>query len=104
MSAEEFSEQLEEILSQIQKILEKELPSLKGSARLEKCSYLRNRVQRAKTLLRSLTLEVRDMADADSYTIAIAQYDQDIKKYLADITWAETSSEKGHGAAGIAFL
>lgn len=115
MSAEEFSEQLQDLLESIQLSIEKELSILKGFQRTEvsiliyshlpfkpfklkpkKCSYLRNRLNRAKQLHRSIVVETREF-DAElkeAWQVRIKIFDTEIQKYLADVTWAETSTDK----------
>jgi SNARE protein len=61
---EEFEDQLAEVLEQIKECLENEVSQLGGLERAEKCSFLRERVQRAKQLVRSIQLEARDLESA----------------------------------------
>lgn len=96
MSAEleDFEEQLNGILEGVKGCLAKEMLKLKGAERIEKCSYLRNRLNRCKQLLQSINLEIRSLKAelAVEWTEKAKQIDVDIRQLVSDVEWAEKST------------
>ncbi|KAJ3329819.1 hypothetical protein HDU76_007087 [Blyttiomyces sp. JEL0837] len=92
---EEFDEQMQDLLQGIQQVLDREIPRLKGTERTEKCSYLRNRLTRAKQVHRSLLVEIRDLPEdkVQEWEAKVKQYETTIGKLLQDVEWAETSAK-----------
>lgn len=93
---EEFQEQLEELINSIQGVIERELPKLRGSERAEKCSYLRNRINRAKQVHRSIVVEMRELP-AEGVAVwknKVEVYEGIITKIVQDLDWAETSIDR----------
>ncbi|KAJ3287388.1 hypothetical protein HK104_008638 [Borealophlyctis nickersoniae] len=93
---EDYDEQMVELLEQVQAVLEKELPKLRGAARVEKCAYLKNRLGRAKQVLRGIHQEIRDLSpdQALQWDKKAKDYDAQIGKLGQDVDWAETSAER----------
>ncbi|KAJ3033440.1 hypothetical protein HDV00_006347 [Rhizophlyctis rosea] len=93
---EDYDEQMGEILDQIQGVLEKELPKMRGQERVEKCSYLKNRLNRATILLKSLRREIEDLPSDDGakWSLKATDYEKQIAKLTQDVGWAETSAER----------
>ncbi|KAJ3397485.1 hypothetical protein HDU92_007148 [Lobulomyces angularis] len=94
---EEFQEQLEELVKGIQNTFDKELPKLRGSERAEKCSYIRNRINRAKQVLRSIVVETRGLNDEEKvieWKNRVEVYEGVLGKLIQDCEWAETSVDK----------
>ncbi|KAJ1554778.1 hypothetical protein HK405_004093 [Cladochytrium tenue] len=92
---EEFDEQMQELVEGIRRVLDKELPALKGQERIERCSYLRNRLVRARQVHRSIVVEIRDLGDqakAGEWEARARDYDATIARLAADVEWAETSA------------
>ncbi|KAI8846609.1 hypothetical protein BC829DRAFT_445169 [Chytridium lagenaria] len=79
----------------IETVLVKEIPRLKGQERIEKCSYLRNRLGRAKQVHRSLLVEIRDLSDdkKPDWEAKVKEYDAKIGKLLQDVEWSETTAK-----------
>ncbi|KAJ3214939.1 hypothetical protein HDU67_001027 [Dinochytrium kinnereticum] len=92
---EEFDEQMQDLLTGIEMVLEREIPRMKGQERIEKCSYLRNRLQRAKQVHRSLLVEIRDLPDEKKpdWDVKVKGYDAKIAKLLQDVEWSETTAK-----------
>ncbi|KAJ3111815.1 hypothetical protein HDU96_005327 [Phlyctochytrium bullatum] len=92
---EEFDEQMQDLLQGIEMVIEREIPRMKGQERIEKCSYLRNRLARAKQVHRSILVEMRDLADEKKpdWEARAKQYEARIGKLLQDVDWAETTAK-----------
>ncbi|KAK6092787.1 hypothetical protein MT418_006785 [Batrachochytrium dendrobatidis] len=58
---EDFEEQITELIQGIQQVLDREIPSLKGEERTQKCHYLKNRLNRARQVHRSIVVEIRGL-------------------------------------------
>ncbi|KAJ3049744.1 hypothetical protein HK097_009302 [Rhizophlyctis rosea] len=93
---EDYDEQMTEILEQISGVLEKELPKLRGQERVEKCSYLKNRLTRATVILKSLRRELEDLSpdEVPKWSLKAGEYEKQIAKLNQDVNWAETSAER----------
>ncbi|KAI8814005.1 hypothetical protein BJ742DRAFT_672393, partial [Cladochytrium replicatum] len=94
---DDFDEQIKELLDAVRKTLEKDIPTLKGAERLEKCTYLKHRLGRAKQVHRSILVEMRELPPgpaAAEWEIKAKAYDATISKLLQDVEWAETSVER----------
>jgi len=91
---EEFDEQLMDLLDAVKKVLQGDIPRLKGAERLEKCSYLKNRLNRAKQLHRSILVEARDLPAerAGEWLTRAKTYEKDIQQFMQDVEYAEISS------------
>jgi hypothetical protein len=82
------------------------MTKLKGQERIEvhnhsypkKCQYLRNRITRAKQVLRSINVEIRGLekTKAPEWEDKAKKYEEVIAKLAQDVEWAEqTSTGKG---------
>ncbi|RKO89337.1 hypothetical protein BDK51DRAFT_27875, partial [Blyttiomyces helicus] len=93
---DDYEEQFLELIEQVKGILEQELPRMRGQERVEKCSYLKNRLARAKQIHRSILVEIRDLTSerTPEWEQKAREYDAQISKLLQDVEWAETSAEK----------
>ncbi|RKO98052.1 hypothetical protein CXG81DRAFT_9023, partial [Caulochytrium protostelioides] len=93
---EEFDEQMQELLTGIRTVLEKEVSKMRGQERLEKCNYLRNRLQRAKQVHRSIVVEVRELPPdkAMGWSERAREYETTILKYMKDVEWAESTANE----------
>ncbi|KAI8894473.1 hypothetical protein BC833DRAFT_623931 [Globomyces pollinis-pini] len=93
---EEFDEQMVELLKSVQQVLEKDMPKLKGQERIEKCQYLRNRITRAKQVLRSIQVEIRGLSgDKGEWESKAKGYEEKVGKLSQDIEWAERTNSGG---------
>ncbi|KAI9331663.1 hypothetical protein DFJ73DRAFT_856781 [Zopfochytrium polystomum] len=101
---EEFDDQIQELIQGIRQVVEKELPKLKGQERIERCAYLRNRLNRAKQLHRSILVEIRDLPEekVHDWQAKAREYETTIGRLVQDVEWAETSAKgtPGEGAGG----
>ncbi|KAJ3101664.1 hypothetical protein HDU97_001205 [Phlyctochytrium planicorne] len=61
----------------------------------QKCSYLRNRLARAKQVHRSILVEIRDLADEKKpdWEAKAKEYEAKIAKLLQDVEWSETTAK-----------
>lgn len=75
------------------------MPKLKGTERQEKCQYLKNRITRAKQVLRSINVEIRGMPNAQSHPweVKAKEYEERISKFIQDVEWAETTNTAADG-------
>ena len=98
---DEFEEQITELLKSIKNSLEKEVPSLKGQERSEKCQYLRNRLNRAKQVHRAIVVELRGLTGADSsvWEGKAKDFEEQIARHLQDVEWAEANNTAAGGNA-----
>lgn len=98
---EEFDEQLQDLVSGIRTVLEREIPNLRGQERIERCSYLRNRINRSKQVLRSILVEIRDLPDekVPDWETRAKDYETQIARLLQDVEWSENSA-RGDAASG----
>ncbi|KAJ1548390.1 hypothetical protein HK096_002011, partial [Nowakowskiella sp. JEL0078] len=78
-----------------------ELPKIRGAERIEKCSYLKNRLNRAKQVQRSMQVEIRELISSNGPNSTSAEWEKkakdaeaQIQKLWQDVEWAETSSER----------
>ncbi|KAI9190368.1 hypothetical protein H9P43_001802 [Blastocladiella emersonii ATCC 22665] len=97
----EYDEQLSEIVEAMKNSLENEVSKLMGPARLEKCEYLKNRLNRGRQLVKSINVELRELPP-DKRTIWVEKakaYDGQLNKLQQDLNWAVTSAERD-GQAG----
>ncbi|KAJ3191486.1 hypothetical protein HK101_007668 [Irineochytrium annulatum] len=92
---EEFDEQMLDLLDGIRHVLDNEISKMKGQERIEKCSYLRNRLARAKQVHRSILVEIRDLPaeKAPDWETKAKDYETTIGKLLQDVDWAETTAK-----------
>ncbi|KAI8828627.1 hypothetical protein HDU77_002735 [Chytriomyces hyalinus] len=99
MSAEieEFDEQMQDLLKGITQVLEREIPTLRGSERVERCSYLKNRLTRAKQVQRTIVVEIRELPKEQvaEWEAKAKQYEAEIGRLLQDVEWAETTAKTG---------
>ena len=88
-------------MKSIKTTLEKDIPSLKGQERTEKCQYLRNRLNRAKQVHRAIVVELRGLTGADSsvWEAKAKDFEEQIARYLQDVEWAEANNATGNTAA-----
>ncbi|KAI8618899.1 hypothetical protein BC830DRAFT_1106530 [Chytriomyces sp. MP71] len=97
MSAEieEFDEQMQDLLKGITHVLEREVPTLKGFERTERCTYLKNRLTRAKQVHRTIVVEIRELPKdiAPEWEAKAKQYEAEIAKLFQDVEWAETTAK-----------
>ncbi|KXS11600.1 hypothetical protein M427DRAFT_114811 [Gonapodya prolifera JEL478] len=93
---DDYNDELTDLLNQIRDCLANEVSKLRGAERMEKCSYLRNRVQRAKNVLRSLTVESRGLPPEQkmSWDTKTRDYEEQVRQLQKDVEWAETSAER----------
>ncbi|KAI8816287.1 uncharacterized protein EV422DRAFT_295018 [Fimicolochytrium jonesii] len=89
-----------EVLEQVESILDKEIGRLKGQEKIEKCSYLKNRLARAKKIHRSIVVETREapVGQRSSWEQKAKGYETRIAKLMQDVEFAETSVERDEGA------
>ncbi|KAJ3299000.1 hypothetical protein HDU79_003326 [Rhizoclosmatium sp. JEL0117] len=94
---EEFDEQMQDLLQGIKKVLEREIPSLRGTERTERCSYLKNRLARAKQVHRTIVVEIRDLPkeQAPEWEAKAKEYEGQIGQLMQDVEWAETTAKSG---------
>ncbi|KAJ1332606.1 hypothetical protein BSLG_008235 [Batrachochytrium salamandrivorans] len=92
---EDFDEQITELVASIQKVLEREIPGLKGEERIQKCQYLKNRLARARQVHRSIVVEVRELTGSTQveWDGKAKQFDERLGKLAQDIEWAETARQ-----------
>lgn len=92
---EDFNDQLTEILATISSVLTKEIPRLKGQERTEKCQYLRNRLNRAKQVHRSILAELRSLPVTDriEWEKSAKAHEEQMEKLGQDVEWAETTND-----------
>ncbi|KND01943.1 uncharacterized protein SPPG_02450 [Spizellomyces punctatus DAOM BR117] len=91
---DDYDEEMQEVLEQIENVLGKELPRLKGQERMEKCSYLKNRLNRAKKLHRTLLVEIRELPPpTTTWDQKAKAYEQKIAQLTQDVQWAETTAQ-----------
>ncbi|EGF76834.1 hypothetical protein BATDEDRAFT_92109 [Batrachochytrium dendrobatidis JAM81] len=96
---EDFEEQITELIQGIQQVLDREIPSLKGEERTQKCHYLKNRLNRARQVHRSIVVEIRGLSGS-AYTEwdgKAKSLDERLGKLGQDIEWAETSHGNAEG-------
>jgi SNARE protein len=76
------------------------MPKLKGTERQEKCQYLKNRITRAKQVLRSINVEIRGLPNTLSHPweAKAKGYEEQISKLAQDIEWAETTNTAADGS------
>ncbi|KAI8929463.1 hypothetical protein BC831DRAFT_443706 [Entophlyctis helioformis] len=100
---EDFEEQITELISSIQTVLEREIPKLKGEERTQKCQYLKNRLNRARQVHRSIVVEVRGLSGStqSDWDAKARQYDEKLGKLGQDIEWAETTNAASGGVPGL---
>ncbi|KAI9209834.1 uncharacterized protein BJ171DRAFT_557508 [Polychytrium aggregatum] len=93
---EEFDEQFQELVDSIKSVLDSEISKLRGQERIEKCSYLKNRLTRARQVHRSIMVEIRQLPaeQAEEWKTKAGSYDTLMSKLAQDIEWAETSAAK----------
>ncbi|KAI8591577.1 hypothetical protein BDZ88DRAFT_495360 [Geranomyces variabilis] len=99
---DDYNEEMTEVLQQIEGILDSELGRLRGQEKVEKCSYLKNRLARAKKIHRSIVVETRELNGArqGEWEQRARAYDQKIQQLTQDVEWAEKSAERDEGAVG----
>ncbi|KAH6560753.1 hypothetical protein BASA61_004164 [Batrachochytrium salamandrivorans] len=99
---EDFDEQITELVASIQKVLEREIPGLKGEERIQKCQYLKNRLARARQVHRSIVVEVRELTGSTQveWDGKAKQFDERLGKLAQDIEWAETAHGMVDGVGG----
>ncbi|KAJ3148344.1 hypothetical protein HDU86_007453 [Geranomyces michiganensis] len=99
---DDYDEEMTEVLQQIEGILDSELGRLRGQEKVEKCSYLKNRLARAKKIHRSIVVETRELTGArqGEWEQRARAYDQKIQQLTQDVEWAERSAERDEGAVG----
>ncbi|KAJ3185366.1 hypothetical protein HDU85_001416 [Gaertneriomyces sp. JEL0708] len=93
---DDYAEEIEEVLDKVEEILEKEVGKLRGQERIEKCSYLKARLARAKKIHRSIINEMRDLpaGTKPEWDQKAKAYDARIAKLTQDVEWAETSASR----------
>ncbi|KAI9220651.1 hypothetical protein BC828DRAFT_415496 [Blastocladiella britannica] len=93
---DEYDEQLKEITESMQSSLETEVSKLIGAARLEKCEYLKTRLNRGRQLVKSINVELRELPnDKRSIWVEKAKaYDTKLNQLQQDLNWAVTSAER----------
>ncbi|KAI9026832.1 hypothetical protein DFJ74DRAFT_521864 [Hyaloraphidium curvatum] len=93
---EDFQEQLNEITTEISESLATEVSELRGTDRIERCSELRGRLQRARQLLRSIQVEARELESGARRTweYRAKELEQELNHLQQDIEWAETTGER----------
>nr|KAJ3420014.1 hypothetical protein HK105_006217 [Polyrhizophydium stewartii] len=96
---EDFEEQITELITSIQGVLEREMPRLKGEERTQKCLYLKNRLTRARQVHRSIVVEVRGLSGSTQteWEAKARGYDERLGKLAQDIEWAETTNTAAGG-------
>ncbi|KAJ3346260.1 hypothetical protein HDU83_003258 [Entophlyctis luteolus] len=107
---EEFDEQMQDLLQGIKFVLEKEIPSLKGVERIDvrktslsfteiitRCSYVKNRLVRAKQVHRTILVELREIPKDQSagWEAKARDYETQIAQLTQDVDWAETTAKTG---------
>ena len=65
----------------------------------KKCQYLRNRLTRAKQVLRSINVEIRGLNPADTppWEAKAREFEDRINKLSQDVEWAETATQNTKG-------
>ncbi|KAJ3139125.1 hypothetical protein HK100_011823 [Physocladia obscura] len=84
-----------ELIHGIKHVLEREIPSLKGVERTDRCAYLRNRLARAKQVHRTILVEIRELPkdQTGDWDAKAKQYETEIGQLLQDVEWAETTAK-----------
>ncbi|KAJ3014430.1 hypothetical protein HKX48_005140 [Thoreauomyces humboldtii] len=97
---DDYDEEMTEVLQQVEGILDGEVSRLRGQEKIEKCSYLKNRLARAKKIHRSIVVETRELSGAKQgeWENRARSYETRIAKLVQDVEWAETSAERDEGA------
>ncbi|KAI3629310.1 hypothetical protein MIR68_012649 [Amoeboaphelidium protococcarum] len=92
----DFDEQLTDIIGEIRNTLTVAVPKLQGKAKVEKCEYLKNRINRARQVLKSFNVELRELSreSAKPWEEKARTFDQEITKLNDDLSWAMTSAER----------
>ncbi|KNE58063.1 hypothetical protein AMAG_04887 [Allomyces macrogynus ATCC 38327] len=95
----EYDEQLKEITETMENVLQNEVSKLTGPARLEKCEYLKNRLNRGRQLVKSINVEMRELPTDKRapWVEKVKVYENKLAKLQQDINWAITSAERGNG-------
>lgn len=88
----DYDEELEGICEEIRKGIDQissPKSKLKPQERADKINYLNGRVNRAKQVFKSLKVELRDLpkSEAEPYQKKVKQYNDDINKFIQDLTW-----------------
>ncbi|KAI9141592.1 hypothetical protein BKA69DRAFT_1124709 [Paraphysoderma sedebokerense] len=98
----DYDEQLQEVIRMIRNTLTGEVSKLTGSARLEKCDYLKNRLNRARQLLKSYQVEMRELPKDKTapYEERAKHFDNELAKLQQDLNWAVTSAERDNTQPG----
>ena len=112
---EDFEEQIQQLLSSVESSLTSELNKIRGTERIEvrptqptyilinkrhisiaqKCHYLKNRLQRARQVYRSIQVEIREIQNSEvqaEWETKAKAFDQHISKLTQDVDWAEKST------------
>ncbi|ORZ34793.1 hypothetical protein BCR44DRAFT_69335 [Catenaria anguillulae PL171] len=99
---QEYDDQLKEIVTSMTTCLETEVSKLQGAARLEKCEYLKNRINRGRQLVKSINVELRELP-SDKRLVwqeKAKAYDAQLNKLQQDVNWAVTSAERDGQGGG----
>jgi len=81
----------------------KKAKGLVGVKKADKVAFLKNRINRAKTALRSLKVDLREMPklEAKPHVEKAAQLEEKIKQIEVDLDWAEKADPAQPGAAAV---
>ncbi|KAI3658107.1 hypothetical protein MP638_005046 [Amoeboaphelidium occidentale] len=92
----DFNDQLVTIIEEIRKLVDQDIPKLKGKAKVEKCEHAKSRLNRAKQLLKSYNVELRELsrADAKPYEDKGKEHDSTIQKLSDNLTFMATAAER----------
>lgn len=91
-----YDEQLIELTQEIDKGIES-LRKLNGAAKNERINELGNRMQRAKTVLQSFKVEMRELPrdQNEIYNLKAKEHHETLQKLQGDLKWAKTENDRG---------
>jgi len=90
-----YDEELTELTEEIRQKVDA-LYRLTGEARVERVAQLQVRMQRAKQVLHSFKVEMRELSQEEAFTYdaKCKQHVANLQKLNADLEWAKTESER----------
>jgi len=93
-TVEDYFQELEELCSEVEKEMTASRKS-KGKERESKALVIKNRLQRAKVVLRSVKVEFREMSKLEAlpFQDRAREYEERVKKLLEDVGWMERDEE-----------
>mmetsp|Transcript_27202 Transcript_27202/g.66016 ORF Transcript_27202/g.66016 Transcript_27202/m.66016 type:complete len:270 (+) Transcript_27202:145-954(+) len=103
---DEYGDDLDELAEQVRAGI-KQLAKLKGDKRDNKVKFLRTRIKRMRTLLRTYKVEMRELSKADAapYQEKYTDYEEMVTRLTQDLDWAKSDGDRaelvgGAGGAG----